>query len=64
MPLDPSATPPPPLLARLDEISRPMTARELDEAFRVQGFSRSKRKELTLALKDLAIIAVVKAPRE
>lgn len=43
----------------LDEISRPLSPRELDEAFRLAGFSRSQRKAHTRALKGLSIIAVV-----
>jgi hypothetical protein len=45
----------------LDEISRPLSPRELDEAFRRVGFSRAQRKACTFALKGLDIIAVVKA---
>ncbi len=43
----------------LDEISRPMTLKELEEAFRLQGFTRSQRRPFVRALKHLAIIAIV-----
>lgn len=50
------------VLALLDEISRPLTPRELDAAFCADGYSRGKVRHLTRALKGLAIVAVVRQP--
>lgn len=46
------------LLDALDEISRPMTAREIDQALIATGLSRGDRKRLTTALKDFPILMV------
>lgn len=45
-------------LALMDEISRPLTVRELDNAFRDKGFTRSQRRKFVRALNHLPIIAV------
>jgi hypothetical protein len=43
----------------LDELSAPLTARELDRALTASGqFTRSQRRQLVKALKHLPIIAV------
>ena len=44
----------------LAEISRPMTAREIDDALIATGLSRGDRKRLTKALKGFAIIMVAR----
>lgn len=46
------------LAAALDELTRPMTARELDDALLATGLSRTDRRRLTLALKGFAIVMV------
>ena len=46
------------LLASLDELTRPMTGRELDQAFIATGLSRSDRKRLVAALKGFPIVMV------
>lgn len=46
-------------LEMLDEISEPLTARQLDRAFQNVGFSRAQARRFTLALKLLSVIAVV-----
>jgi len=43
----------------LDEISRPLTARELDRAFMHVGFTRSEARRFVKALKRCQVIAVV-----
>jgi hypothetical protein len=43
----------------LDEISRPMTVPELDEAFRLAGYTRSERRRMMRGLRGVAIIALV-----
>lgn len=48
------------LLEALDEISRPMTAREIDQALLATGLSRGDRKRLTLALKNFPIMLVAR----
>ena len=48
------------LLEALDEISRPMTAREIDEALIVTGLTRTDRKRLVAALKDFPIMLVAR----
>lgn len=45
-------------LALLDEISRPMTVREIDHAFAMAGIPRSDRRPMIRALKPITIIAV------
>jgi len=42
----------------LDEVTRPMNARELDDALLATGLSRGDRKRLTRALKGFPIIMV------
>ena len=46
------------LAETLDEVSRPMNARELDDALLATGLSRGDRKRLTKALKGFAVIMV------
>lgn len=46
------------LLEALDELSRPLTIRELDLAFAKTGVSRSVRRKTYQALKGVNIIAV------
>lgn len=46
------------LASALDEVTRPMTARELDDALLATGLSRGDRRRLTLALKGFAILMV------
>ena len=48
------------LLEALDEISRPMTAREIDEALIATGLTRTDRKRLVAALKDFPIMLVAR----
>lgn len=50
------------VLSLLDEISRPLSPRELDAAFCADGYSRGKARQLTRALKGLAVVAVVREP--
>lgn len=50
------------LLEALDELSRPLTIRELDVAFAKTGVSRSVRRKTYQALKGVDIIAVL--PKE
>ena len=47
-------------LVLLDEISAPMNARELDRAFQNEGFSRAQARRMTLALKHIFVIALVR----
>ena len=47
-------------LALLDEVSAPLNARELDRAFQNEGFSRSEARRMTLALKHLHVVALVR----
>ncbi len=42
----------------LDELTRPMNPREIDDALLATGLPRSDRKRLTLALKGFSIILV------
>lgn len=62
--LDKLSTAPPDVrvaaLALLDEVSAPLNARELDRAFQNEGFSRSEARRLTLALKHLYVVALVR----
>lgn len=44
--------------AALDELTRPLTPREIDDALIATGLSRGDRRRLTLALKGFAIILV------
>jgi hypothetical protein len=46
------------VLETLDEISRPMTVRELDKAFQLFGLGCSDRKMMVAALKRFAIVLV------
>lgn len=46
------------VLELLDEISAPMTARELERALCRAGFSRSEARPIVRALKVLPIIAI------
>lgn len=48
------------LLEALDEISRPMTAREIDEALIPTGLSRSERKPLVASLKRFPIMLIAR----
>ena len=48
------------LLEALDEISRPMTAREIDEALIATGLTRTDRKRLVAALKHFPIMLVAR----
>ncbi|MBW4330041.1 hypothetical protein KY084_04030 [Stakelama sp. CBK3Z-3] len=48
------------VLELLDEISSPMNARELDSAFQGEGFTRSQARRMTLALKHLYVVALVR----
>ena len=45
-------------LEALDEISRQMTSREIDEALIPSGLTRTDRKRLVAALKDFPIMLV------
>lgn len=47
------------LVAVLDEVMRPMSTRELDQALMATGLSRSDRKRLVAALKPFALLMVV-----
>jgi hypothetical protein len=47
----------------LDELSRPLTVREIERALRRCGVSRSRSFMFASALKDLAIIAVIGGER-
>jgi hypothetical protein len=47
------------ILAMLDEISRPMTAREIELALRACNFSRSRCDQLATALKGFSILAIM-----
>lgn len=47
------------LLAALDEVMQPMSARALDEALMATGLSRADRKRLVAALKPFALLMVV-----
>lgn len=49
------------LLEALDEISRPMTAREIDEALIATGLTRTDRKRLVAALKSFPIMLVARS---
>nr|WP_167381944.1 hypothetical protein [Novosphingobium panipatense] len=42
----------------LDELTRPMTAREVDQALLASGLSRADRKRMVNALKGLSILMV------
>lgn len=46
------------LAAVLEELTRPLNPRELDDALMVTGLSRGDRKKLTKALKGFPIIMV------
>jgi hypothetical protein len=46
------------LLEALSEVTRPMTARELDEALLRSGLPRADRRRLVNALKGLAIVMI------
>lgn len=48
------------VLALLDEISTPMNPRELDRAFQDEGFSRAQARQITLTLKHLHVVALVR----
>ncbi|WP_298018253.1 hypothetical protein [uncultured Parasphingopyxis sp.] len=43
----------------LDEVSRPMSPRDLDRAFMDAGFTRTKAREMTKSLKGFNVIALV-----
>lgn len=47
------------LAAALDEVMRPMTSRELDEALIATGLTRGDRKRLVAALQGFALLMVV-----
>lgn len=47
-------------LEALDEMSRPMTAREIDEALIATGLPRTDRKRLVKALKDFPIMLIAR----
>lgn len=51
-------------LELLDEVSRPMTVRELDYALAAEGFTRSERRPMVRALKRLDIVALYAAEPE
>lgn len=46
------------VLELLDELSRPMTARELERALQDAGFTRSQAKPVVMVLKHLPIVAI------
>lgn len=46
------------VLELLDEMSRPMDRREIEEALRPSGMTRSQRRRAAQALKHLPIIAI------
>jgi hypothetical protein len=46
-------------LELLDEISEPMTPRDLDRAFTGIGYTRSEARKMTKALKHCSVIAIV-----
>lgn len=46
------------VLAALDEVSRPMTPKEIEQGLLATGLPRSDRKRLTLALKHFPIVIV------
>ena len=48
------------LLEALDELSRPMTPREIDEALIATGLTRTDRKRLVNALKHFPIMLVAR----
>lgn len=48
------------LLEALDELSRPMTAREIDQALVPAELTRAQRKRLVLALKHFPIMLVAR----
>lgn len=48
-------------LDALDELSRPMTAREIDEALIATGLTRTDRKRLVAALKSFPIMLVARS---
>lgn len=52
------------VLAMLDEISRPMTAREIERALRACSFPRSRCDQLATALKGFNILAIMPKPKE
>lgn len=45
-------------LALLDEVSAPLTERQLATAFRAQGYRRSEARKLARGLRNLDIIAI------
>lgn len=47
------------LAKALDEVMRPMSVRELDEAMLATGLTRSDRKRLLAALKPFSLLMVV-----
>jgi hypothetical protein len=49
-------------LALLDQVSAPLTERQLAAAFRAQGYRRSEARKLARGLRSLHIIAI--APRK
>jgi hypothetical protein len=49
------------LLSALEEMTRPMTAREIDEALMITGLARNDRKRLTLALKNYPVLIIGEA---
>lgn len=46
------------ILGALDEITRPMTAREIEDALYRTGLSRGERRKLVLALKPFKILVL------
>lgn len=50
-----------PVLQALDELTAPLSPRELDRAVMDAGFTRSEARRLTKALKQLKVIALTRA---
>ena len=48
-----------PALEVLDQLTKPITPRQLDQAFKDAGFARSEARRMTLALKRLNVVALV-----
>jgi hypothetical protein len=51
-------------LALLDQISRPLSVREIEHSLRDAGVSKSERVKLAGSLKGLSIVAIVRTPDE
>ncbi len=48
-----------PALEMLDQLTTPLSPRELDRAIQNQGFTRTQAKAVTLVLKRLQVVALV-----